>query len=144
MFFKKKLVAHSEEKLWGKTGLSSFNHSVVPASFTAPWTVTCQAPLSMGFPRQEYWSGWPFPPPGDLPNPGTKPTSPALAGGFFTTEQLGKPKKAGLLDLQDLFLAALNLWKFRHPKHRAGPHGKLTLQSPLPGKPAVKGDCPKP
>ena len=45
-----------------------------------------QAPLSMGFPRQEYWSGLPFPPPGDLPHPGVEPTSPALAGGFFTAE----------------------------------------------------------
>ena len=48
----------------------------------------CQAPLSMGFPRQEYWSGLPFPSPGDFPDPGTEPeslTSPALAGGFFTT-----------------------------------------------------------
>ena len=40
----------------------------------------------MGFPRQEYWSGLPFPPPRDLPDPGIKPTSPALAGEFFTTE----------------------------------------------------------
>ena len=47
--------------------------------------------LSMQFPRQEYWGGLPFPPPGDLPNPGIKPASPALAGGFFTTEPLGKP-----------------------------------------------------
>ena len=47
---------------------------------------SCQAPLSMGFPRQEYWSGLPFPSPGDLPNPGMEPASPALAGRFFTTE----------------------------------------------------------
>ena len=53
-------------------------------SFTNPWIVACQAPLSMAFPRQEYWSGLPFPPPGDLPNPGSKPASPALEGGFFT------------------------------------------------------------
>ena len=45
----------------------------------------------MGFPRQEYWSGLPFPSPGDLPNPGIESTSPALAGGFFTTESLGDP-----------------------------------------------------
>ena len=53
-----------------------------------PQTVAHQIPLSMGFPRQEYWSGLPFPTPRDLPNPGIKPTSlesPALAGGFFTT-----------------------------------------------------------
>ena len=54
-----------------------------------------QAPLSMGFSRQEYWSGLPCPPPGDLPNPGIKPTSsasPALAGRLFTTVPSGKPQ----------------------------------------------------
>ena len=50
-----------------------------------------QAPLSMGFPRQEYWSGLPFPPPGDLPDPGIEPVSPALAGRFFTPEPPEKP-----------------------------------------------------
>ena len=53
------------------------------------WTVTHQAPMSMGFSRQEYWGRLPCPPPGDLPIPGIKPTflkSPALAGEFFTTE----------------------------------------------------------
>ena len=55
------------------------------------WTVACQVPLSMEFPRQEYWSGLPFLSPGDLPDPGKEPTSPALAGGFFTTEPPGKP-----------------------------------------------------
>ena len=52
------------------------------------WTVACQAPLSLGFTREEYWSGLPFLPTGDLPNPGieaTSPVSPALVGGFFTT-----------------------------------------------------------
>ena len=56
--------------------------------FVTPWTVARQAPLSMGFPRQEYWSGLLFPPPGDLPDPGIEPSSlmsPALAGRFFTT-----------------------------------------------------------
>ena len=56
--------------------------------FAAPWTVACQISLSMGFPKQEYWSGLPFPVPGDLPDPGIKPmslASPALAGRFFTT-----------------------------------------------------------
>ena len=47
--------------------------------------VALQAPLTMGFPRQEYWNGLPFPALGDLPNPGTEPESPALAGGFSTT-----------------------------------------------------------
>ena len=46
--------------------------------FVTPWTVACQAPPSMGFSRQEYWSGLPFPSPGDLPNPGIEPGSPVL------------------------------------------------------------------
>ena len=59
--------------------------------FATPWTVAHQAPLSMGLSRQEYWSGLPFPPPGDASNPGIKsapPMAPALAGGFFTTDPL--------------------------------------------------------
>ena len=56
-----------------------------------PWTVAHQAPLSMGFSRQEYWSGLPFPSAGDLPDPGIEPRSPALAGTPFTTEPPGKP-----------------------------------------------------
>ena len=61
--------------------------------FATLWTVARQAPLSMGSSRQEYWSGEPFPSPGDLLNPGIKPeslTSPALAGGFFTTSATWK------------------------------------------------------
>ena len=53
--------------------------------FMTPWTVACQAPLSMGFSRQEDWSGLSVPPPGDLPDPGVNPESPAFVGGFFTT-----------------------------------------------------------
>ena len=59
--------------------------------FATPWTVAYQVPPSMGFSRQECWSGLPFPSPGDLPDPGIEPASPALEGGFFTTEPLGKP-----------------------------------------------------
>ena len=58
--------------------------------FVATWTVAHQGPLSMGFSRQEYWSGLPFPFPGDLSDPGIKPTSPTLAGRFFTNELPGK------------------------------------------------------
>ena len=56
-----------------------------------PWTVAHKGPLSMGFPRQEYWSGLPFPSPGGLPNPGIEHVSPALAGIFFSAEPPGKP-----------------------------------------------------
>ena len=59
-------------------------------SFVTPWTAA-QAPLSMGFLRQEYWSGLPFPSLEDLPDSGIVPTSPAMADGFFTTEPPGKP-----------------------------------------------------
>ena len=52
--------------------------------FATPQTIAHQATLSIGFPRQEYWSGLPFPSPGDPPDPEIEPTSPALAGGFFT------------------------------------------------------------
>ena len=58
--------------------------------FVTPWTVACQAPLSMGFSRQEYWSELPCPSPRDLPDPGIEPKSPALTDGFFTTEPPGK------------------------------------------------------
>ena len=62
--------------------------------FVTAWTVAHQALMSMGFHRQEYWSGLPFPTPKDLPDPGTESaslTSPALADRFFTTEPPGKP-----------------------------------------------------
>ena len=65
--------------------LSCFSHVWLCVTL---WAITCQAPLSMGFSRQEYWSGLPFPAPGDLPGPGIELMSlisPALAGGFFTT-----------------------------------------------------------
>ena len=63
-------------------------------SFAIPWTVASQTPLSMGCPRQEYWNGLPFPSPGDLPDPGIEPVSPALTGRFITTEPPGKPHLA--------------------------------------------------
>ena len=58
--------------------------------FVTPRTVALQVPLSLGFPRQEYWSGLSCPTPGDLLHPGIKPSSPELADGFFTTEPPGK------------------------------------------------------
>ena len=62
--------------------------------FVTPWTVALQALLFMGLSRQEYWSGLPFPPPGDLPNPRIEtvsPVSPTVTGRIFTTEAPGKP-----------------------------------------------------
>ena len=60
--------------------------------FVTAWTVAQQAPLSMEFSRQEYWSGLPFPTPGDLSDPGNEPASLALAGEFFITSLPGKPQ----------------------------------------------------
>ena len=60
--------------------------------FAIPCTVAHQAPLSMGFSRQEYWSGLSFPSPGNLPDPGIKPRSPALQTGTLTSEPPGKPQ----------------------------------------------------
>ena len=59
--------------------------------FVTPWTVAYQAPPSMGFSRQEYWSGVPFPSPGDVPDPGIEPRSPSLEADTLTSEPPGKP-----------------------------------------------------
>ena len=60
--------------------------------FVTPWTVAYKAPLSMGFSRQRYWSGLPFPSPADLPNPGIKPGSPTLQADTLPSEPPGKPQ----------------------------------------------------
>ena len=65
--------------------------------FATPWTVGRQAPLSVEFPRQEYWSGLPSPSPGDLPDPGMELTPPVFAGGFFTTAPSGRPEQGSNL-----------------------------------------------
>ena len=70
---------------------------VMSDPFMTPYTAAHQASLSVVFSRQERGSGLPFPPPGDLLNPGIKPGSPAWAGRFFTTEPTGKPKQVGTL-----------------------------------------------
>ena len=85
-----------------------FSRWVVSSSFATPWTVACQAPLSMGFPRQEYWGGLLFPSPGDLPDPGIEPMSPALAEIFFTAWKAWCSLSSG--ELNDLFSSKCNLW----------------------------------
>ena len=69
-----------------------FSCSVMSDSATL-WTVACQGPLSMGFSRQEYWSGLLFPSPGNLPDPGIKPVSPALQADSLPVEPPGKPHR---------------------------------------------------
>ena len=73
--------------------------------FVNLWTIPCQAPLSMGLSRQEYWSGLSCFPPGDLPDPGFKPASltcPALAGGFFTTSATWEAQAAAASGLRTI------------------------------------------
>ena len=102
--------------------MSSVTHRV--RLFVTPWTVARQGPLSMGFSRQEYGSGLPFPSPGDLPDPGIEPTSlasPALAGGFFTIVHFVKnadsdPSGWGLgFCISDMLLLMLVLLLFSRP-----------------------------
>ena len=89
------------------------NDLIVTQSFATAQTVAYQAPLSMEFSRQEYWSGLPFPPPGDLPDPGIEPESsayPLLVGGFFATERPGKtPANISYNLIKQFFLHFL--WK---------------------------------
>ena len=71
--------------------LSTACLTTVVSDSATPWTVAHQASPSMGFSRQEHWSGLPFPSPGDLPNPGIKPRSPTLEADGLTSEPPGKP-----------------------------------------------------
>ena len=77
--------------------------------FAALWTVAHQVPLSLGFSSQEYWSGLPFPSPGDLPDSGIEPKSPALAGGIFTSDPFGFNLKRSIVTYKHL-LSTLESW----------------------------------
>ena len=97
--------------------------------FGAPWTVAYQALLSMGFSSQEYWSGLPFPSPGDLPNPGIEPWSPALQTDALPSEPPGKP------DFQDMVTNTFSTRVLRPTPEVTEIFAKLFIlvsQSPLP------------
>ena len=97
-----------------------------------PWTVAQQAPLSMGFSRQEYWSRLLFPPPGDFPDPRMEPTSPALAGGFLNTEPPTFPR-CGLISRSS--------WRLKHTEPKSlRNHHFLKVDTLLSQNPA--GDQP--
>ena len=81
--------------------------------FVTTCTVAYQAPLSVGFPRQEYWSGLPFLFPEDLPDPGIEPTSPAFAGKLFTTEAPGKPTTPRVNHNVNCGLQVIVMYQFR-------------------------------
>ena len=91
------------------------SRSVMSDSVT-PWTVACQAPLSMEFSRQEHWSGWPFPPPRDLPGPGTQPGSPAQQADSFQSVPPGKPP-GKLHDLNLQFNKSHLKWSYKYSTH---------------------------
>ena len=89
---------------------------MVSNPFGTPWTVAHQGPLSMGFSRQEYWSSLPFPSPGDLANPGIRPTSPALAGVFLTTEPPGKPTRGNYPQINTEYTTIVLLYLIISPQ----------------------------
>ena len=90
--------------------------SLSVSNSATPWTIAYQGPLSMGFPRQEYWSRLPFPSPGDLPNPGIKPGSPVLRADTLPSEPPW-PRKAGLLAPRERTLPKADLWNVLVSKH---------------------------
>ena len=83
--------AEWREHLLGTHCVCAPSHSVMPDPLQIPWTVAHRAPLSMGFSKQEYWSGLPFPTPGDLPNPGIELYLLQWQADSFTTESSGSP-----------------------------------------------------
>ena len=98
---------------WGKSALNRFSHVRL---FVTPWTVAHEASLSMEFSRQEYWSGLPFPSPGDLPDPGIEHRSLALQTDSLPSEQPGKP----VCPKKKAFLRKLLFQKSSHLVHHLG------------------------
>ena len=110
--------------------------------FATPWTVAYHAPPSMGFSRQEYWSGLSFPSPGNLPDPETEPGSPALAGGFFTTAPPGKPNvNVNVKSLSRVRLSATS-WTVAYQAPRSMEFSRQESWSGLPFP--SPGDLPDP
>ena len=122
-------MGFSGQQYWSGVPLPSpiQEQSCIPL-FVTPWTAACQAPLSMGFSKQEYWSGLPFLSPGELPNPGTKPGSPALAGGFFTTEPPRSPSAIYCLINQNSLKA---VFLYVHGETNGDSRHSRILQCPL-------------
>ena len=102
--------------------------------FATPWTVARQAPLSKAFPRQECWSGLPFLSPRSLPDPAKGSVSPALAGGFFTTEPPVKLRRTGTV-IANLQIKTLGLWRV----HECPRGWKASRQPRQDAKPGLSG-----
>ena len=99
-------------------------------TLATPWTITLQAPQSMGFSRQEYQNGLPFPSPGDLPNPGVEPGSPALQADSLPTELQGKPLDENLNLHKKLRIQEMNVCMLSHVQLFAIPW-TIACQAPL-------------
>ena len=107
--------------------------------FVTPWTVAYQAAPSMGFSRQVYWSGLPFPSPGDLPDPGIKPESPALQADALPSEPPGKPgSRAGLAGKHSRGCTFLRPTDFKHTHSKAW-RGCLASSALSPYSPLTQG-----
>ena len=104
-----------------KLKVKSLSHVRLSA---APWTVALQAPPSMGFSRHEYWSGLPFPSPGDLPDPGIEPRSPTLQADALTSEPPGKPHVVACIKISFLWLH--DIPSYIHCGFPAGSDGKAS------------------
>ena len=120
-----------------------------PTLLWPPWATAHQVPLSMGFPRREYWSGLPFPSPGDLPKPGIEPKYLALAGRFFITEPPGSPSGQftilqNLLSVKELRSCWGKKWQYIYRMGNVGPQEGwgyhflyLPLLTPSPNIPKI-------
>ena len=118
--------------------------SVLPDSLETPWILVHQAPLSMGFPRQEYWSGLPCPPPGDFPDPGIELTSltyPALVGGFFTTPTTWETRSQIYWKSNHFFLSNRMSWSLKK-KNKNCPAYRQLFIGPAFSACSVSGDGP--
>ena len=102
-----KQVRDQQQGFWRRVCVCTQSQSHVWL-FVTPWSIVHQAPLSMRFPRQAYWSGLPFPSLGDLPNPGIEPEPPALAGRFFTAESSRGPERSWLSPFKFVLSKSLN------------------------------------
>ena len=149
---KKKLKKEREETLlflrghrpWGKVTLSEFWFSLHlfwllshVQLFVTSWTVAHQAPLSMGFPRQEYQSGLPFPSRGDLPSPRIEPPSPASGGRFFTTSTTWEARSHSKWSLNSLLLSLIVV--MQEPRERGKEKSPYLYCGKTPLRPAASG-----
>ena len=107
--------------------------------FVIPWTVAYQAPPSMEFSRQEYWNGFPFPSPGDLPNPGIEPRSPTLQADALLSELPGKPPKSG----KGYSYKEREIWRHKHTEDNAMWRRRQRLEQAI-CKPRNSKDCWQP